>query len=83
MKSSRLPPRFSVEEPGYEARFGYISEIEKQRNGMVVYSGCDMLSLSLHGMHVLESQNIYHCIIKFAYFETLRYHFNYIFSRCA
>ena len=50
---------------------------------MVVYSGCDMIALSLHGMHVLESQNIYHCIIKFAYFETLRHHFNYIFSRCA
>ena len=63
-------------------RFGYISEIEKQRNWMVVYSGCDMISLSLHGIHVLESQNIYHCIIKFAYFETLRHHFNYIFSRC-
>ena len=43
----------------------------RNRNGMVVYNGCDMITLSLHGMHVLEFQNIYHCIIKFAYFEPL------------
>ena len=30
MKSSRLPPRFSVEEPGYEARFYSAKHILKQ-----------------------------------------------------